>query len=438
MRDPASTPAAGVDARTILRLAAPAAVVLVAEPLYLLLDLAVVGHLGAAPLAALAAGAIVIAQVTTQLTFLSYGTTSRAARLFGAGRRVDAVGEGVQATWLAVGIGLGLMLLVQLLAVPIVSVLTGGRVVDAAVSWLRIAALGVPLVLVALAGNGWMRGVQDTRRPPLFVGTGVALSAVLCPVLVHPVGMGLVGSAIANVAGQAVTAGLFLRALVVEGALARPDRGILRAQLVLARDLVLRSLAFQVCFLSAAAVAARFGEASLGAHQVALQIWNLISLLLDSLAIAAQSLVGAALGAASAARAVATARKVTVFSVSAGLVVSLVLAGGIGVLPRLFTADGSVLAEMAVPWWFLIAMTPFAAVVFALDGVLLGAGDAAFLRTATIGAALVGFLPVVWVSLVGGWGLTGIWSGLAAFILLRMVAVWLRARSGRWITEGVR
>jgi putative MATE family efflux protein len=216
----------------------------------------------------------------------------------------------------------------------------------------------------------------------------------------------------------------------------RPDPALMRAQLVLGRDLIARSLAFQACFLSAAAVAARFGPASVAAHQIVLQLWNFMALVLDAVAIAAQSLVGAALGAGGAARARALAWQVTRYGLLLGVGFGLVFAALVGVLPPVFTADATVLALVPVAWWFFVALQPVAGVVFALDGVLLGAGDAAFLRTTTLGAAVLGFLPLVWASLVFGWGLAGIWTGLAAFMLLRLVAVGLRTRSGRWAVPG--
>jgi Na+-driven multidrug efflux pump len=226
--------------------------------------------------------------------------------------------------------------------------------------WLCIAIVGAPAILVSLAGNGWLRGVQDTVRPLRYVLAGFGLSALLCPLLVYGrLGLphlGLAGSAVAYLAGQWLAALLFGRALLAERVPLRPDRIALRAQLVLGRDLVVRTVAFQACFVSAAAVAARFGAAAL--------------------------------------------------------------------------------AAIGVPWWFLVAQLPFAGIVFALDGVLLGAGDAAFMRTATVVSALVGFLPLTWLSLVFGWGLAGIWSGLSMFIVLRLVFVGWRAVSGRWTGTG--
>ena len=214
-------------------------------------------------------GALIMGVLSSQLTFLAYGTTARAARFYGIGDRRAAIGEGVQATWLALGIGTAIVLTVQLFARPLVSALAGasagGEVADAAVPWVRIASLAVPAILVAAAGNGWMRGVQDTVRPLRYVVVGFALSAVLCPTLVYGLmgapELGLSGSAVANVVGQWLAAGLFIRALIVERVPLGLRASVLKAQVVMGRDLVLRTMAFQACFVSAGAVAARFGAA---------------------------------------------------------------------------------------------------------------------------------------------------------------------------------
>ena len=431
-----------VGAREVVRLAAPALLVLAAEPLYLLVDTAVVGHLNAVPLAGLAIGAVLLAQVSTQLNFLSYGTTARAARLHGAGRRTDAVVEGAQSTWLAFAVGALVLVGGQVVAGPVTRALAGGPgpVADAGLVWLRIALFGAPLVLVTLAGNGWMRGIQDTARPMRYVLAGNGLSALACPVLVYGLGpapaMGLEGSAVANVAAQVVSAGFFGRALLRERVPLAPVPALLRAQLGMGRDLVLRSLGFQVCFLSAAAVAARFGAASVGAHQIVLQLWNFQALVLDSLAIAAQALVGSALGGGGQERARALAWRVTRYGLALGCGFAVLFAALVGVLPGVFTSDPGVLALVPSAWWFFVVLQPIAGVVFALDGVLLGAGDAGFLRNATLVAALLGFLPLIWASLGFGWGLVGIWTGLSAFMLVRLVAVLVRTRSGAWAVTG--
>jgi putative MATE family efflux protein len=435
---PAAPPATG---RRIAGLAFPALGVLAAEPIYLLFDIAVVGRLGALSLAGLAIGGLVLNLVSSNLTFLSYGTTARSARYFGAGDRAAAVGEGVQATWLALGLGTLIVAVIEAAAVPLVwAIADGGQIAEAALPWLRIAILAAPAILISLAGNGWMRGVQDTARPLRYVLAGFAVSAVLCPLLVYGwLGLprwGLAGSAVANLVGQWLAAAMFCRALLAERVPLRIDFSVLRSQVVMGRDLMLRTLAFQVCFVSAAAVAARFGAAAVAAHQVVLQLWNFLALLLDSLAIAAQSLVGAALGAGQIEHAKSVAWRVTVFSTVAAAVLAAVFALGSSVLPGTFTDDRSVLDAIGVPWWFMVAQLPVAGIVFALDGVLLGAGDAKFMRNATLISALVGFLPLIWLSLVFGWGLVGIWSGLSTFMVLRLVFVGWRAFSGRWLVTG--
>ncbi len=428
-------------ARRIIALAVPALGVLAAEPLYLLFDIAMVGRLGAVSLAGLAVGGLVLSLVATQLTFLSYGTTARAARLFGSGDRLGAVHEGVQATWLALLIGAALVLIVNMVAAPVVRAIAAAPDVAAqGLTWVRIAIFAAPAILVSLAGNGWMRGVQNTVRPLRYVIVGFAFSAVLCPVLIYGLlgapRMGVAGSAIANLVGQWLAAILFLRALHVEHVQLGMDPPVLRAQLVLARDLLVRSLAFQACFISAAAVAARFGAAALAAHQVVLQMWSFLALVLDSLAIAAQTLVGAALGAGRVPEAKSVAWKVTAFSLGFAVVLAALLALGAPVLPGLFTSDATVLHQMHVPWWFLVCQLPISGLVFALDGVLLGAADARFMRNATMVSALCGFLPLVWLSLAFGWGLAGIWSGLTLFLVLRLLLVGWRTASGRWAVPG--
>lgn len=427
-----------VSARQIFALAVPTLGVLAANPLYLLLDTAVVGRLGAFELAALAAGTTIQSTVTTQLTFLSYGTTARSSRLFGSGKPRAAIAEGVQASWVALGVGLLITAVVMLSAPWLTLWLTGDQdVAAAATTWLRVAALGVPLSLLTMAGNGWLRGVRNTRAPLYFTLAGVVPGAILIPVLVAQ--LGLVGSAVANLIGLAITATCFVVML------ARSHRGdwrprwsVIRRQLVLGRDLILRSLSFQVAFLSAAAVAARFGTASLAAHQIMLQLWNFITLVLDSLAIAAQTLTGAALGAGTVGAARNVGKQVTRYSVTFAAGLGLVFAALAGVIPRIFTDDGAVLATIATPWWLLVMMIVLGGVVFALDGVLLGAADAVFLRNATIGSVLLGFLPGVWISYLVDGGLTGVWFGLLAFIVIRLVAVVWRFRSMRWaVAQGI-
>jgi len=424
--------------RRIAALALPALVVLAAEPLYVLVDTAVVGHLGSVPLAALAIGGTVMAAAAWLGTVMAYGTTGRSARRFGAGDRAAAVAEGVQASWLAFGVGLTLAVVAQVAAGPLARTLGGGdsELSGAAAEWLRIAALGAPGLLLAAAGNGWMRGVQDTRRPLYYVLGANVLSAVLCPILVYPVGLGLTGSAVANVVAQTVAGGFFARALVAERVSLRPRPAVIGQQLVLGRDLLIRGSAFQACFLSATAVAARFGTAVVAAHQITVQLWFFCALALDAVAIAAQSLVGAALGASHDREARDLGRRIALIGGVCGAGFAVVIGAGAGVVPGWFSGDPAVHAQALVAWPWFVALLPLAGIVYALDGVLIGAGDAKYLRNATILAALGGFLPVVWLAYALDAGLGGIWAGLSLFIVLRLVTLLLRMRTGAWAVVG--
>ncbi|MEU4561727.1 MATE family efflux transporter [Actinoplanes sp. NPDC023936] len=423
--------------RRIAALALPALVVLAAEPLYVLVDTAVVGHLGSVELAAIAVGGTVMSVAAWFGTLMAYGTTGRAARRFGAGDRPAAVAEGVQASWLALGTGLLLALLGLVGAGPVANLLAGNeQIAEAAAGWMRIAAFGAPGLLLAAAGNGWMRGVQDTRRPLWIVLGANVLSAVLCPILVYPLGLGLTGSAIANVTAQTVGGLFFLLALIRETRALRPVPSIIVRQVVLGRDLLIRGAAFQTCFLSATAVASRFGVAAVGAHQIGLQLWFFAALALDAVAIAAQSLVGAALGAGDADEARDVARRVTVAGGVAAVLLAVLAAAGARVIPGFFTPDPAVHDQAMILWPWFVGLLPFAGVVYALDGVFIGAGDVAFLRTVTILAALLGFLPAIWLAYALDLGLGGVWAGLGLFTLVRFVALVWRWRSPRWVVVG--
>lgn len=429
---------AQVSPKRILSLAASAFVVLAAEPIFLLVDTAVVGHLGEIPLAALGAAGSIMTLLAILGTTLQYGTTGRAARFFGSGRRPAAVNEGVQASWLALGFGIAALLIGQLIAGPATRLIAGGAgdVASAAESWLRIAMLGLPGLLLIAAANGWLRGVQDTRTPVRVIVLANVLSAIASPVLVYPVGLGLEGSAIANAVAQTFGAILCLRALRREAVPFTPEWPIMKKQLRVSRDLVLRSLAFQASGMTAAGVAGRMGAAQLAAHQIGLQLWNLVALLLDAFAIAAQSLVGAALGSGDTKGARTVAWQVTKYGLIAGVIFGLLFGAGWYVIPLIFSSDAVVQSQAHVLWPWLVAMMPIGGILFALDGVLLGAGDNAYVRTVTLLSALFGYIPMAVAALVFNWGLGGVWAGLTLFIVLRFIGMTWRAKGDRWLIPG--
>jgi len=428
------------DDRAILRLALPALGALAAEPLYVLVDTAIVGHLGAQPLAGLAVGSTLLTTLLWLANFLEYGTTGAVARRHGAGREAEALSAGVQATWLAVGTGLVIAVITEAVADPAMALIGGGdaAVHAQAVQWVRIAALGVPFVCVTLAGQGWLRGLQDTMTPLVVVVVGNVVSAGLAAGLVYGAHMGIRGSAVANALAQTGSAVVFAWALQRRGASWRPDWTVMRAELRTARDLSLRTVAFLVSWSTATAVAARMGGAVVAAHQIAIQLWGFLALVLDAMAIAAQAMVGAALGARDVVRAHLLTRRLIWWGAVFGTLCGVLLLAGFDVIPRWFTGDGGVVAAAHAAWPWFAGMMPMAGVVFALDGVFIGAGDVGFLRNATLVAGFGAYVPLSLLSYFAGWGLGGVWAGLTAFVGVRFVAALLRTRSGRWTAAGLR
>ena len=352
--------------------------------------------------------------------------------------RPAAVREGVNASWLAVAIGLLAIVAVQVLAGPIARLIGGDNPVAVAdaESWMRVAILGAPGILLALAGNGWMRGVQETRKPTAYVVVAFGISLVLLPIFVYVLDWGLIGSAIANVVAQLIGGGLFIRALLKEahGPVRRtPDWPVMKAQLRTGRDLLIRTLALQGSFVAAAGVAARMSTETLGAHQIGLQLWMLCALVLDSVAIAAQSLVGESLGAGNKDYARRVALIIGRLGFATGVLLAVILLAIGPFAPYVFTSDPAVLTETAVMWWWLVGMQPLAGYVFAVDGILMGSGDVAILRTITIIASVFVYIPLAICALQFQWGIGGIWLGLTSFIVARLVVGWWRVRGDKWM-----
>jgi putative MATE family efflux protein len=426
------------DLKTVLRLALPALGALAAEPLYVLGDTAIVGHVNTRALAGLALGGLLLSETLSFVTVLEYGATAKVSRLFGAGQKREALDVGVQATWFALGLGLLALGLIELVADPALQLLAGGHTAAEAqgLVWLRIAALGSPFVLVTAAGQGWMRGFQDTRTPFAVLGIANLASVLLSLLLVQGMGLGIEGSAIANVVAQVASGATFVILLVRRGAPLAPSIARIRGQLRAARDLALRTAAFFAAFTSAAAVAARMGDAQLAAHQIGFQLWILVALALDAIAIAAQTLIGSLLGAGDVDGAWLLGRRLLRFGAMFGVAVAVVLALGHGLIPQFFTNDGHVRHQVSVLWPWFVAMVPFCGVLFALDGILLGAGDLAFMRNVTAVAALGGFLPLVFAASYWGLGLGGIWAAITSFIAIRLLAGLVHWHGRGWLVTG--
>ena len=421
--------------REILRLAVPALGALAAEPLYVLVDTAIVGHLGTTQLASLAVAATVLGTGFAIFNFLTYGTTAQVARLHGAGLEDEAVGVGAQAQWLSLVIGAVLLVGLLVLARPLATLMgADDEVADGATTYLRISALGAPAFMLASAGQGFLRGMGDLRTPLVILVCAHAVNVVLELVFVYGFGWGLAGSAWGTVIAQAGMGAAFL-AVQLRAGWQRPVPARMRSLMRVGTEIAVRTTALLASFLVASAVLARVGAASLAAHQIAFQLFIFLALVLDALAIAAQIIVGRMLGAGDAAGARAAAGRMIGWSVALGAVFAVVLLALGDVIPRAFTSDPLVIARAHEIWWLFAAMMPLNGAVFALDGILIGAGDTRFLMWGMLAAAAV-YVPIALLALHRGWGIEGVWWGLAALIAMRLATCGLRFAGERWALTG--
>lgn len=419
--------------REIVALALPALGALAAEPLYLLADTVIVGHLGTQQLAALALAASVLSTVFSLCVFLTWGTTVRVTRLHGAGARPEVDALAPQALWLAVAVGVVVAGVVAACAGPLVSVLGGtGSTARLAERYLRIAALGVPMALIALAAQGWLRGIADLRRPLVVVVLANLINVVLEVVFVYGFDWGLDGSAWGTVIAQAAMGAAFVVLLLrASQAGRRPDLARIRSLVSVGMLLLVRNAALLACFVLATAVCARIGERSLAAHHVGFQLFAFLALALDAIAIAGQVIVGRALGAGDGDAAFAAARRMLELAFLAGVLMGVVLLALIDVLPHAFTTDPLVIDRARAMWPWFCAMWPIAAVVFALDGILVGAGDTRYLAAAMT-LALAAFAPAV----IAADAISVVWIAIDGLMVVRLLTLGIRFRRGRWVLLG--
>lgn len=444
------------DDRTIARLAVPAFLALVAEPLFLLGDAAVVGHLGTRELAGLGIAGTILQSLVGLCVFLAYGTTAGVARQLGAGRRDAALAQGIDGLWLAVVIGVPATVAGISLTGPLVAALgPGPAVAHQAETYLRIALLGVTPLLLMLAATGVLRGLQDTRTPLVVAVAGNVVNLVLNVVLVYGVGpldgLGIAGSALGSVLAQVASAAALVLVVVAaarrEGASLRPDIAGIRTAArsgvpLLVRTLTLRASLLVTTYAVVVTAQAATDEAvPIATHQLAMTLWTFLAFVLDAIAIAAQALTGRHLGAGDVEAARAVTRRMVGWGVVSGVVTGLLLAAASPVLGALFTSDDSVRRAL-VPVLLVAAVAqPVAGVVFVLDGVLIGAGDGAYLAWAGV-AVLGGYAPLVLGAAMitddwAGGGLPWLWAvfGLV-FMGGRFVTLTRRAAGDRWLVTG--
>ena len=423
--------------REILRLAVPALGALVAQPLFVLVDAAIVGTLGTLPLAGLGAAATLVALVLGLCIFLAYATTSSVARRIGEGRWDSAVSEGVEGMALGLGLGVVVGVLTWALAEPAVVALGASpEVTPYAVTYLQVVAIGFPAALVAMAGVGVLRGLQDTRTTLLVTLLAVTVNLVLASFLVLVLNLGIGGSAAATAVAELVQATAYVVVLARvarrHGVSMRPSGlGMVSAARtggpLFARTVVLRSV-----FLIASAVAARLGDVDLAAYHVSFQVWMLLALAADALAIAGMALLGRYLGSGDAAGARAVTARLVRLGASMGAALGVVVLLCVPWLPAVFSHDPVVRGLIASSLVVVAVMQPLAGPVFVLDGVLIGAGDGRWLAAAGV-VMLVAFVPAAYLVLARDLGVVGLWWALTWFMVVRGLLLARRSRGEAWL-----
>jgi putative MATE family efflux protein len=425
--------------REILRLAVPAFGALVAEPLFLLADYAIVGHgLGTTAVGALGVAGTVLTTLVNLCVFLAYGTTASVARQSGAGHHGRAMRSGVDGIWLALAIGVALIAVCWPLAPVIVELFGAGPEQSAqAVTYLRISLLGAPGMLVVLAGTGVLRGLRDTLTPLAVALGSFALNAALNAWFVLGLHWGIAGSAWGTVLAQTLGAAVYL-VVVARGARRlgvplTPSLAGVRQAGTAGFALLIRTGCMRVVLLTATVIATRMGEAELAAYAIATQVWTLLALGLDSIAIAGQAITGRSLGAGDVPATKAATRRMVQWGVWSGVVLGLLVIAARPVLPGMFDADPLVAELLLAVLWPVALFQPVCGVVFVLDGVLIGAGDQRYLAWAGVWTTLA-YLPAA--LLASGLGVVALWCALGAWMLARLVTLVRRAAGTAWLVTG--
>ena len=429
--------------RDIRRLALPALGALVAEPLFLLTDTALVGHLGGVPLAGLGIASVVIQTVVGLLVFLAYATTPMVARRLGSGDLTGAVRAGIDGVWLALAVGA----LLVAVGVPLSGWVVGlfgaaPEVAAAATTYLSISLWGIPALLLTLAASGLLRGLQNTTTPLVVAGVGFAANAVLNAVFIYGFGWGIAGSAIGTVVASWGMAAAYLVIIVrsarATGASLTPHVSGLGSALRSGGWLLLRTASLRVAMLATVVVATDFGTSELATVQIALTVFSTLAFVLDALAIAGQAMIGHGLGASDLPRVRAITTRLLQFGVGGGALLGILIAALSPVLPFIFTTDDTISGALTVVLLVMAFGIPLAGYVFVLDGVLIGAGDARYLAlTGLVNLAV--YLPLLWAvfGLSGTSGIAWLWAVFGfGYIGARAVTLGLRARGDRWIVTG--
>lgn len=406
--------------RRIVRLAIPALGTLAVEPLYVLVDTAIVGRLGTPQLGGLAIASTVLLTVISLTAALEYGLTPDVAFAHGRGDAPEARRVATNGLQLAAMLGIPMGLAVGLAARPLCWLLGGrGEVLEHASTYLHISAVGLPFVLVAYVGHGVMRGVNQLRRPLLLVVVANVVNLLLEIVAVYWLDLGVAGSAWSTVVVQILAAGAFIVIMRPHLTRLRPAWARIKPVLASGVHFAVRSLAMFAVWNSATFVAARIDTPTLAANQVLTQLFMFLALVLDALAIPAQSLVAGALGAAQPAEAKRVGHISTRLSLWVALGLALVLVAISPWAPHIFTGDGAVQSRLTAGLLILAVMQFPGAIAFAFDGALIGAKDERWLGRRAV-YNLLGYAPLAIATLLfPSLGLAGLWGAQLMWMTLR-------------------
>ncbi|GAA2955662.1 MATE family efflux transporter [Glutamicibacter bergerei] len=432
-------------AKQILVLAVPALGALIAEPLFLMADSAIVGHLGVAELAGAALGTTVLHTAVGLMIFLAYATTPAVARAIGAGQLSKAMAAGRDGMWFAVALGVLLSLAGFIFARPLVRLLGGeGQSLEFAVDYILYSMPGLTAMLLVLAATGVLRGMQDTKTPLVVATAGFGLNIVLNFVFVYGLHMSVAGAALGTSIAQWLMALVYLWMLVPrirEAKIAlRPSWAGFISTGQVGSWLMLRNLTMRAALLLTVVVATNSGQLTLASHQLVFTIFSFLAFALDALAIAAQALIGKELGAGDASQVRQLTGLMSRWGIYFGIFTGLLLFATSWVFPMLFTPDTEVQRLTTIGLWILALSQPLCGLVFVLDGVLIGAGDAKYLGI--VGAVnLVVYLPMLWAvqhfATDPQSAILWIWVAFAlGYMLVRSITLGLRARGDVWMRLG--
>ncbi len=417
--------------RRVWRLAGPIILSNITVPLLGAVDTAVVGHLpDAALIGGVAVGATIFTFVYWGFGFLRMGTTGFVAQAFGAGDRAELRAAVARALLLALLLGAAIVLLQAPIAWISLLLFEASPAVEAyAGTYVAVRIWGAPAALANYVVLGWLIGVQNTRLAFLTQLFMNGLNMALAVAFVIGFGWGIAGVAaatlIAEIAGAALGLFLIWRGLRGIGDGWRRDRildaGRIAALVRVNGNIFIRTLCLMFAFAYFTARGAEMGDAVLAANAILQHLQAIMAYGLDGFAHAAESLVGAAIGARDPKGLRTAVRTAAGWGLAVAVLFSLVYAGLGALIIALFTEHAEVRAAARdfLPWAIglpLISVWPFL-----LDGIFIGATRTAEMRNGMM-LALAAYLGAAML-LIPYWGNDGLWAAFALFMLARTLTL---------------